>query len=372
MKKLFTLNTKLISIVLILSLGLSVFAGCSASQSTNDTPSTESTGSTSQDTTQNETSQTNESETEEIPQEDGFPVTITDHLDREVTIEEKPQKLVSGYYVSTSMLISLGLKDNVVGIEAKAETRPIYQLAAPEFLELPNVGTAKEFNLEGCIALEPDLVILPVSLREQTVGLEEIGINVIYVNPESQILLEEAYIAIGTATGTKERAEEIIAYAYDSLDALNTKLADEDKQTVYLGGNSDFLSTAGAKMYQNTMIENANCINVAADIEDTYWANVSNEQILAYNADNIILAAAAQYTVDDVINNANISAVSAVQNSKVYAMPSNIEAWDSPVPSAFLGSLWIASNVYPELYSLEEFESTVSDFYSKYYGFEAP
>lgn len=31
-----------------------------------------------------------------------YPVTITDHLGREVTIEKQPESFVSGYYISTS------------------------------------------------------------------------------------------------------------------------------------------------------------------------------------------------------------------------------------------------------------------------------
>ena len=61
-----------------------------------------------------------------------FPVTVTDAAGREVTIEQAPQRLVSGYYITTSMLIALGLEDRLVGIEAKADSRPIYALAAPE------------------------------------------------------------------------------------------------------------------------------------------------------------------------------------------------------------------------------------------------
>lgn len=79
-----------------------------------------------------------------------YPVTVTDQTGREVTIEKEPESIVSGYYISTSLLLALGLKDKVTGIEAKAGKRPIYKLAAPEFLELPNVGTAKEFDLETC------------------------------------------------------------------------------------------------------------------------------------------------------------------------------------------------------------------------------
>ena len=83
-----------------------------------------------------------------------YPVTITDHLGREVTIEKQPESFVSGYYISTSLLIALGLDDQLVGVEAKADKRNIYKLSAPELTELPSVGTAKEFDLEGCAALK--------------------------------------------------------------------------------------------------------------------------------------------------------------------------------------------------------------------------
>ena len=76
-----------------------------------------------------------------------YPVTVTDQAGREVVIEAEPQKLVSGYYISTSVLIALDLDEKMVGIEAKANKRAIYQLAAPELIALPNVGTAKEFDL---------------------------------------------------------------------------------------------------------------------------------------------------------------------------------------------------------------------------------
>src|SRR5690554_6023331 len=85
-------------------------------------------------------------------------IKIVDHLGREVVLEEPAENIVSGYYITTSMLIALGLEDSVTGIEAKAESRPIYKLAAPHFLDLPSVGTMKEFDLEGAASLNPDLV----------------------------------------------------------------------------------------------------------------------------------------------------------------------------------------------------------------------
>ena len=36
-------------------------------------------------------------------------------------------------------------------------------------------------------------------------------------------------------------------------------------------------------MYQNYMIENAGGLNAAASVEDTYWAEVSYEQVLDWD-----------------------------------------------------------------------------------------
>ena len=117
-----------------------------------------------------------------------YPLTVTDQLGREVTIEKEPESLVSGYYISTSLMIALGLDEKLVGVEAKADTRNIYKLSAPEILDLPSVGTAKEFDLEGCASLNPDLVIVPAKLKDSIPAMEELGLTVLAVKPENQWL----------------------------------------------------------------------------------------------------------------------------------------------------------------------------------------
>ena len=99
-------------------------------------------------------------------EETAYPLTVTDQLGREVTIESEPQTLASGYYISTSLLIALGLEDQLVGIEAKADTRPIYSLAAPQLLELPNIGTARNSIWNSAPHLIRDLVIVPARLKD--------------------------------------------------------------------------------------------------------------------------------------------------------------------------------------------------------------
>ena len=302
--------------------------------------------------------------------EEAMPVTLTDAAGRQVTIETEPETLVSGYYITTSMLIALGQQDKLVGIEAKADTRPIYALAAPELLELPSVGTAKEFDLEGCAALEPDLVILPLKLQESAEALEQLGINALVVNPEDMDLLEETLDLLGQATGSSERAHALMDYNAETEAEMAQLLADAEKPSVYLAGNSSYLSTAGSKMYQNTLIELGGGENVAAELEDDYWADISYEQLLAWNPDVIVIAADADYTKEDLLADSQLAGLTAVQNGAVYALPSAFEAWDSPVPSGVLGIRWMASALHGDLYSLEQFRQDAADFYKEFYGVE--
>ena len=299
-----------------------------------------------------------------------YPLTVTDQSGRTVTIEEEPQKLVSGYYISTSALIALDLDSKLVGIEAKADKRAIYSLSAPELVELPNVGTAKEFDLEGCAALEPDLVILPLKLKSAADTLTELGIDVILVNPEDQGLLEEMVTLIGKATNTEAKADELLSFISEQSDRLTAELADTSDPKVYLAGNSSMLSTAGDAMFQSDMIRLAGGENVAAEITDTYWVETSYEQILSWNPEYIILASDASYTAEDVLNDANLADCDAVKNGNVYRMPAKAEAWDSPVPSGILGSVWLASVLHPDICTEAEAAEIIDSYYETFYDFK--
>lgn len=352
------MKKRVLSLILAAAMALSL-AACS-------NPGTSSSGSAASQSASSVSSQADSSTQSEA----AFPVTVTDAAGREVTIEEEPEKLVSGYYITTSMLIALGHADKLVGIEAKADTRPIYALAAPELLELPSVGTAKEFDLEGCAALEPDLVILPLKLKDTVPALEELGLTVITVNPESLEELNETIKLLVAAIGDPMKGWELLDYNQQTEEFLAEILADVEKPRVYLAGNSSYLSTAGAAMYQNTLLELGGGENVAAELEDTYWADVSYEQLLSWNPEVIIMASDAAYSKDELLADPQLQQLDAVKNGRVYAMPSAFESWDSPVPSALVGSRWVASVLHGEEYDFEQFRADAADFYQQFYGVE--
>ena len=298
-----------------------------------------------------------------------YPVTLTDQAGRKVTIQEEPQRIVSGYYISTSALIALGLQDKLVGIEAKAAKRPIYQRSAPQLIDLPNVGTAKEFDLEGCAALEPDLVILPLKLKDAAKTLKDLGFPVLLVNPEDQAQLEEMISLIAAATNTQSSAQALLDFTAAQEALLEKTLEGTRTPSVYLAGNSALLSTAGDGMYQSDMIRLAGGVNAAAELTDTYWVEVSYEQLLAWDPDYILLASDAGYTVEDVLADPNLADCAAVKNGNVFKMPGKAEAWDSPVPSGILGAVWLANLLHPEAFTEEDCAEVIDEYYETFYGF---
>ena len=296
-------------------------------------------------------------------------ITLTDQAGRTVTLEQPAESIVSCYYISTYATIALGLKDKIVGLENKADTRALYALAAPELPELTQVGTLKELNVEAVAALEPDLVIMPQKLIDNAQTLEDLGITVMIVNPETQEGLETMLTLIGEACGASDQAQALIDYNHTQLERAAEMTADLEKPSVCLLGNSSYLSVAPAAMYQNDLIEQAGGVNAAASIEEDYWADVSYETLLALAPEVLVIPSAASYTAEDVMNDPQLADLPAVQNGAVYTMPQGLDEWDSPTPSGILGVLWLTSVLHPEAYPFEEFTADAQAFYQTFYGF---
>ena len=298
-----------------------------------------------------------------------YPITVTDQAGREVTIEQEPQRIITAYYITTSLLIALDLDDRIVGIENEPEKRPIYGLSSPDLLNLPQIGTAKELDIEACAALSPDLLVLPMKLKNTVPTLEELGLTVLLVDPEDQQRLNGMIELVGTATNQSEQADALLAFIAQQQEFLAEATAGVDTPSVYLSGNSSMLKTAGDAMYQADMIRLAGGKNVASDIEDTYWAEIDYEQLLAWDPEYIILAAEATYTVEDVLTDPNLADCKAVVNGNVYRLPNQAEAWDSPVPGSVLGALWLANILHPDKLSDADSTARMNDFYETFYHF---
>lgn len=297
-------------------------------------------------------------------------ITLTDQAGRQVELDTPADTLVSCYYVTTYATMALGISDRVVGLEKKADTRPIYAMAAPDLLEKEQVGTMKELDLEAVAVLEPDLVVMPKKLMDYAAPLEELGIPVLVVNPESHEALTGMLELLGQACGVEDRAQALTDYYEEQLARVAQLVDGLERPTVYMGGNSSYLTAAPGDMYQSSLIETAGGVNAAADLTGGYWTEVSYESILAMAPQVILIPAGADYTAQDILGDPQLAAVPAVQSGAVYEMPSGIEEWDSPIPSGILGTLWMTSVLHGDAYPFDTFTADVQDFYKTFYGFE--
>lgn len=297
-------------------------------------------------------------------------IVLTDQAGRQVVLDQPAQTVVSCYYITTYAAIALGVADRVVGLEKKADTRPIYQMAAPALLEKPQVGTLKELDVEAAAALDPDLVIMPKKLMDYAETFAQLGIPVLVVNPESHEELVEMLLLMGQAMGVEAQAQALTGYYEQQLDRLAQLTEDTDQPTVYMGANSSYLQTAPADMYQSTLIQIAGGSNAAAKLEGDYWTEVSYEDILAMAPQVMVIPAGAEYTAQDILSDPQLSAVPAVASGAVYQMPGGIEEWDSPIPSGILGTMWLTSVLHPDAYPFETFIADAQGFYETFYGFE--
>lgn len=360
---------KKIWMIMISIMLLSGIAACGKEQpQVNDAVSSQQTTIDVSDDVPEETVVNNPEETV-VDNKESYPLTITDQMGREVVIKSKPESLVSSYYITTSAFLALGLDAQIVGIESNPEKRNLYKMCAPDLMEVAQVGSPKEFDLEVCASLQPDLVVLPMRAKDMVEPLEQLGITVLVVNPESQDEIIEMLQMIGAATDRSERAAQLTDYIQEKINLLKEKTANCERPLVYLGGNSSFLSTASKGMYQNDLIFLAGGQNVAGEIDDTYWVESSYEQILEWDPEVIAMASEAKYSPEEILAEPYLQDCRAIRKKKVYPIPSDIEAWDSPVPSGFLGAVYLASVLHPDLVSEKQYENMVEEYYEIFYGF---
>ena len=306
---------KLTALVLALALAVSL-AACGAPASPAGTA--EAAGETASEPAAEpaaESAAESTAETAAVPQTAAL--TLTDQAGRTVTLDAPAESVVSCYYITTYAVLALGQKDKIVGLENKADTRALYALAAPELPELPQVGTLKELNVEAVAALAPDLVVMPKKLLDNAQTLEDLGIPVLVVDPETQQGLETMLTLLGQALGAGEQADALLAYTREQLARAAALTQDLARPEVCLLGNGSYLTVAPAGMYQNDLIEQAGGVNAAAGIDDDYWAEVSYETLLALDPDVLVIPSGASYTADDIRADAQLAALTAVQNGAV-------------------------------------------------------
>ena len=284
-------------------------------------------------------------------QQAGFPLTLTDGLDRQVTIEAPAQRIVSLLPSNTEVLFALGLGDRVVGV-TEFDNYP------PEAQTKQIIGgmTTNSISLETILALEPDLVLAQDDLQQSVIdALEENGLTVFATNTKQLTDIYRTINWIGQMADVQDRAEALTGQIQRDITAITARIDEvpaDQRPAVFYEVWVDPLLTAGPRTYIGQMIMLAGAKNIFDDVTQEF-PEISAEEVVARNPAVILSAEhnGGNLTDEALAARPGWSEIEAVKNSRVYLF--NDDVISRPGPRVALALRSIVEALYPDLLAEE-------------------
>ena len=117
------------------------------------------------------------------------PLALTDERGVTVHFAAPPQRIVSLLPSLTETVCALGRCARLVGVDR-------YSNWPASVRSLPQLGGLDDSNIEGIVALRPDVVLLARSARV-TARLESLGVKVVALEPDSHAGAQRVLLALG-------------------------------------------------------------------------------------------------------------------------------------------------------------------------------
>ncbi|WP_318616957.1 ABC transporter substrate-binding protein [Sporosarcina sp. YIM B06819] len=278
--------------------------------------------------------------------EEAFPVTLTDAVGNEITLEKAPATIVSMTPSNTEILFALGLATEIIGVND-------YDNYPAEALEKEKIG-GMQFDVEKIVAMNPEIVFAHESgLSTGAEGLQQLrdaGLPVFVV--KNALDFEETYTSIktiGQATGKSAEAEKIVADMKAKVVEVTTKVASvENKKTVFVETSpAPEIYTPGNNTFMNQILEMVGAENIAADQEG--WFMMDPEEIVNRNPEVIIVMYSYIDTaVEDVYKRNGFDSITAIKNEAVVQVDENKTSRTGPRLAEGLEE--VAKAIYPEAF----------------------
>lgn len=255
-----------------------------------------------------------------------FPLTITDDLDREVTILRQPERIISLSPVNTEILFALGLGEKVVGITNLCNYPPQVQ-------EKEEIGDYDNPNLEKIIELEPDLILAshgnPIELIDQ---LERLNYTVVGLNPKNIDDVISSITMVGKITGKDEEATRLTEEMKERIEAVlseTSSLVENNRPRVLYVVWYKPLWTAGSGTFIDELIQKAGGVNIAGDIPG--WPQINLETVLEKNPQVVIVGEGHPGgLVETVREESLLETIDAFKYNQIYIIDADIVSRTGP------------------------------------------
>ena len=347
------------------------------------------------------------SETKKDASQMNKPIEITDVTGRTVTLKKPAERVVlqwsgaGGPFFTISALMGKDTPKVIAGMDTslqdyRADMWKHFTAEMPELAKIPVVGTIgdKTFNAEQVVALNPDVIFIPVDLKDQyesdaKAKMDAAGIQTIYIDYHAEKLEshQKSIEAIGKALGKEERAAEISKFYTDRVTRVLDRVSkiNKPKPTVYLevgmNGPEEFgnsfssnyswgaLATmAGADVITKDVIKKTSPINPEFILEKnpdiimimgSYWPKKPTSMRLGFEAtEDSSQALLKAFTTE----RQGWSELKAVEDKQVYSAHHGLprEVFDAAVFE------YLAKTFYPEEFKDVDPEATLKEFYDKF------
>lgn len=275
------------------------------------------------------------------------PIVFIDGYEREVSILEPAQRIVSIAPSSTEILFAINAGSQLVGRDELSDY-------PPEAIEVPSIGTTYgELNVEAIIALEPDLILAAkITSPEHVQTLEDLGLVVFVVpNPTGMDGLFDILEIIGKLTGHETETKDLVDQLEVRVEAVITALVDAEPVPIFYevdGTDPNAPWTTGQGTFQDMLINLAGGQNIASDIEG--WGQLSLEEIVDRDPVVVVFSQSPWVTTtpESIAERPGWGEITAVVNDDVYGIDAN---WtDRPGPRFVDALEALARVLHPELF----------------------
>lgn len=313
-----------------------------------------------------------------------FPIVVTDALGREVTLTSPPQRIV---ITGKALVLVADAVYTFPQASARVAALGKFSQGSGNFIALIDPAYAdkaiieQDASAEQVAALAPDLVILKSYLAE-TVGkpIETVGIPVVYVDFETPEQYSRDLAILGQVFRDEERAQEVAAYYQSGVEQVQAAIEGVEKTPrVLMLYHSDrdggvAFSVPPMSWMQTRLVELAGGIPVWADANPGKgWAQVTLEQVAAWDADHIFVISYNQDAAEVVValkNDPQWQSLHAARNGQLHAFPADLYSWDQSDTRWILGLIWLAGRLHPERFPDLDIESEARQFYETLYGLD--
>lgn len=231
-------------------------------------------------------------------------ITVTDLLDREVTLPRPAQRIVLGE--GRHMTVLALLHDDPVELVAgwrldkalDAPTLAAYRARFPQIDAIRPVGSGnRDISVESVIALQPDLLVLSLMDRgdpgmdRARQQVEAAGIPVVYVDffshPQENSI--PSLTILGRLTGAEERAADFADFYNSRLERITERLADPaiTRPRVFIHAHAtpqNCCATVGAGVFHD-FVTTAGGTNIGAEVVRGVLGTVSLEFLIGADPD---------------------------------------------------------------------------------------